>query len=134
MSVSGGCHCGAVRYECTSDPVKAGHCQCKNCQKFTGTGHAVNVLVMASDFTVTGECSTYEYKAESGNTMLRYFCPKCGTPTHGTSSGNDAVVVIRAGSMDDPSKFDAAFVLFVGEGQAWDSVPDDIPHFPGMPG
>lgn len=36
---SGGCACGAIRYETGSRPVFQNHCQCRDCQKRTGTGH-----------------------------------------------------------------------------------------------
>ena len=39
MKASGGCLCGAVRYENDGDPIFAGHCHCTDCQKATGTGH-----------------------------------------------------------------------------------------------
>ncbi len=132
--VTGGCHCGAVRYECSAAPLKAGHCQCSNCQKFSGTGHASNVMLLKEAFSSTGDVSLYEYQAESGNTMTRAFCKKCGTPVYGTSSGNEKVVMIRAGGLDDPTLFDPAFVLFTGKGLPWDTVDPEIPSFPGMPG
>ena len=38
--ISGGCACGAVRYEIAADPQFQGQCQCRDCQRATGTGHA----------------------------------------------------------------------------------------------
>ena len=131
--ITGGCQCGAVRYECTKGPLAAGHCQCVNCQKFTGAGHASNMMFHKDTFSVTGEMSTYEYKADSGNTMMRYFCSKCGSPVYGTSSGNMAVVMLRAGGLDDPSIFEANFALYSINGQKWDHIDPSIKSFPGMP-
>lgn len=132
-TITGGCQCGAVRYECTEGPIVAGFCQCSNCQKFTGTGHAANMMLPKSAFSVTGETTTYEYTADSGNQMTRYFCPKCGSPVYGGSSGNPDGVMVRAGGLDDPSLFDAKFNLFTDSAQDWDHIDGSIPSFPGMP-
>ena len=36
---TGGCACGAVRYEATAEPVFSNHCQCRDCRMRSGTGH-----------------------------------------------------------------------------------------------
>jgi hypothetical protein len=110
-----------------------GHCQCTNCQKFSGTGHASNLIGAKADFEVTGDLHAYEYDADSGNHMTRYSCTTCASPIYGTSTGNPNAVVIRAGSMDDPGKFEPKAVLFVGRGHPWDTVDPELKTFPGMP-
>ena len=131
--VTGGCQCGAVRYECTEGPIMAGHCQCTNCQKFSGAGHASNMMLSKAAFTVTGDVTCYEYPADSGNTMQRFFCPKCGSPVYGGSSGNPDGVMVRAGGLDDPGIFEAKFCLFTDSAQPWDHIDAAIRSFPGMP-
>jgi hypothetical protein len=36
---AGGCACGAVRYEISGEPVAMAGCQCRDCQRKSGTGH-----------------------------------------------------------------------------------------------
>ena len=36
---TGGCACGAIRYETPHAPVFQNHCQCRDCQRRSGTGH-----------------------------------------------------------------------------------------------
>lgn len=131
--ITGGCQCGAVRYECTAEPIVAGFCQCTNCQKFTGAGHAANMMLPKAAFSISGDTTTYEYTADSGNQMTRYFCSKCGSPVYGTGSGAPDGVMVRAGGLDDPSIFDAKFSLFTDSAQDWDHISGDVPSFPGMP-
>ncbi|MBT4933091.1 MAG: GFA family protein [Rhodospirillaceae bacterium] len=131
--ITGGCQCGAVRYECNAEPMFAGHCQCTNCQKFSGTGHATNMMLPKDAFTVTGEVTCYEYTADSGNTMTRFFCSKCGSPVYGASSGNPAGVMVRVGGLDDPAIFEANFSLYAESAQSWDDIDPSIKTFPGMP-
>lgn len=131
--ISGGCQCGAVRYECSEGPMAAGHCQCTNCQKFSGAGHATNMMLPKDAFTVSGEVTRYEYTADSGNIMTRFFCSKCGSPVYGFGSGNPAGVMIRVGGLDDPSIFEAGFSFFTDSAQDWDHIDPSIKSFPGMP-
>lgn len=133
VKISGGCQCGAVRYECGEGPIAAGHCQCTNCQKFTGTGHASNMMLPKDAFSVSGQVTRYEYTADSGNTMTRFFCTTCGSPVYGTGSGNPAAVMIRAGGLDDASIFEANFALFSDSALSWDHIDPSIKSFPGMP-
>jgi len=132
-TITGGCQCGAVRYEFTGEPFVGAHCHCNNCKKFTGTGHATNLVVPAEGFTVTGEMAAYEYKAESGNAMTRYFCPKCASPIYGTSSSNAKAVVLRVGGFDDPGNFQAKVSLFTPEAASWDHIDENTKSFDGMP-
>ena len=36
---TGGCGCGAIRYEITGEPIVQNDCQCRDCQRKSGTGH-----------------------------------------------------------------------------------------------
>jgi len=132
-TITGGCQCGAVKYECSAGPIVAGHCQCTNCQKFTGAGHASNMMLPKDAFMVTGEMTRYDYTADSGNVMTRFFCSKCGSPVYGFGSGNAAAIMVRAGGLDNPALFEANFALFSDSGQAWDPIDPSIKSFPGMP-
>jgi len=75
----------------------------------------------------------YEVKADSGNAMRRGFCPTCGSPVVGATSGLPGVTTISAGSLDDPSVFKPQFVCYTSRGHAWDRVDPAVPSFPKMP-
>lgn len=132
-TITGGCQCGAVRYESAGEPIVGAICHCDNCKKFSGTGHAVNMVVPAEDFTVTGALSTYSYKSEAGSDMVRYFCPVCGSPVYGHGSGNPAAVVLRVGGFDDPGVFEARVSLFTPLAAPWDMIDAGTAHFDAMP-
>ena len=36
---TGGCACGAIRYEISGEPIFMNDCQCRDCQRTSGTGH-----------------------------------------------------------------------------------------------
>jgi hypothetical protein len=129
----GGCSCGAVRYEITADPIVAGQCQCRDCQHETGGGHTSFLAFPADTVKLIGTPRYYEVKADSGNTNRRGFCPTCGSPVMGDTSGTPGVMTISAGSLDDPSLFKPRFVCYTIRGHAWDLVDSALARFPKMP-
>ena len=70
MSRSGGCQCGAVKYEVRGEPYIAGLCHCTICRKLTGSPFSATANWRADQFAMTGELQTYE---------RRSFCPRCGS-------------------------------------------------------
>ena len=78
--MTGGCLCGAVRYESTGEPGFALLCHCRDCQRQSGSAFAAGWRVPAAGFRVTqGEPKLYVRAADSGNQITRAFCPDCGT-------------------------------------------------------
>ena len=69
------------------------------------------MVIHRSSLDVKGAMSLFEYDADSGNQMKCPFCGKCGSPIYGESSGNETVVVIRVGSLDDPAKVTPSTVI-----------------------
>jgi hypothetical protein len=131
--ISGGCLCGAVRYECRAEPQFAGHCQCRDCQKDTGTGHSSHLGVPAGALGVSGELRHYDTTAESGNVSTRGFCPICGSPMLFKTSGFADLIFLTAGSLDDHSLFEPGMVVFTDSAQSWDHIDPALQRFPRMP-
>ena len=131
--LSGGCACGAVRYESTSDPLVCGHCQCRACQRASGTGHSSHVMVPKEALTVRGDVSYWESPADSGNIVGRGFCPTCGTPVLSRNSGFPDFMFLRAASLDDPSRFVPTLVVFTGTAQPWDRIDPALLAFETQP-
>ncbi|MBK8177107.1 MAG: GFA family protein [Rhodospirillales bacterium] len=130
---SGGCACGAVRYQCRADPIIATFCQCRACQWDSGGGHSSHLGVAADAVTVTGEVRFWETIAKSGAVTRRGFCPTCGSPMLLTSTGMAGVIFLTAGSLDDPAVFRPSMVVFASEAPAWDAIDPSLPRFAGMP-
>ena len=72
---TGGCACGAVRYESSAEPIFMFRCRCRDCQRATGGPFAANVIFPAAAFTfTTGEPAYYVVTSDAGNTTSRCFC------------------------------------------------------------
>lgn len=131
--ITGGCHCGAIRYTVSTEPMWVGHCQCTNCQTFSGAGHATNLLIPSEALDVTGDLASYSYDADSGNRMTRYFCPTCSTPIYGQGERTAHLSVVRVGSLDEPDALEPQMVIYTDSALHWDTVDGDLPSLPGMP-
>ena len=88
MKIDGACHCGYITIEGEADPEKTNICHCTDCQTGTGAAFRVSVPVPGTSFRITGEPTNYvKTTAESGNSRVQAFCPRCGSPIYSTSPG-----------------------------------------------
>lgn len=137
VTQSGGCLCGAVRYEINGPLFKAGNCHCLGCQKLSGSGHAFHALFPEEAFTVTGKTQGYKWTADSGNTNTTEFCPVCGSPLFARNSGFPGMVTLRVASLDDPAQIMPQMAVYLKRRQPWDVLDRSLPTFmemPAMPG
>jgi hypothetical protein len=133
QAYAGGCACGAIRFEIAAEPVMAGHCQCRDCQRDSGTGHASHMAFPRAAAHLLGQATLWDKTAESGNIVSRAFCPTCGSSVYSTNNGMPELVFIRAASLDDPSRFQPQMVVWSKSGYAWDHIDPDLPKFEKMP-
>jgi hypothetical protein len=132
--MTGGCLCGAVRYESTGEPGFALLCHCRDCQRQSGSAFAAGWRVPAAGFRVTqGEPKLYVRAADSGNEITRAFCPDCGTMLFLRVSARPDLVAIRVGTLDDPSAFRPEADIFVKSAQPWDYMNPALPKYPTYP-
>lgn len=131
---TGGCACGAVRYEIAAEPLAMNHCQCRDCQQTSGTGHG-SYLTFPDRQAVKleGQVTPWRMIADNGNVKTRGFCPTCGAPVCLTFSDMPAFFTIHAASLDDPGRFQAQMATYTKRGQDWDRLDADVPKFEAMP-
>jgi hypothetical protein len=133
LPITGGCLCGAVRYEVNAAPIVMGDCHCVDCRRTSGTGHASNIMVPEAAFSVTGKVSAYDRPADSGNIVTRCFCPVCGSGVYGKNSGMPELVYIRASGLDDPETYRAQAVVYTRSAAKWSHIDPALPAFEAMP-
>ena len=84
---TGGCLCGAVRFEVESFSGGIFKCHCSKCRKsFGGASSAAAMAPEGGFHWLQGEESIALF--EESPTFKRYFCPGCGSirsPRHGPS-------------------------------------------------
>lgn len=130
--VTGGCHCGAVRYECTSRPLAMLNCHCRDCQQMSGGAYTPVVYVPAKAFRITkGTLRHYSTPSVANGHNQRGFCADCGSRLTGAES--ERGIGIAASSLDDPSWFRAKMDLWVADAQLWDALDAELPKFDQYP-
>lgn len=129
MPITGGCLCGAVRYEADGPFVvdDGGYCHCRMCQKAYGNGFGVFAAIRKDAFRFTrGEPKFYK----SSNIAERGFCANCGSPLIFRYFDAEAVGIL-IGSLDHPG--DAQDAVKGGHSGIeseipWLTVHDDLPR------
>lgn len=131
---TGGCACGAIRYEIAAEPLAMVDCQCLDCQRKSGTGHGSYLTFPSGGVrTLTGEATRWDIVADSGNVKTRAFCPVCGSPVYMTYAAMPDVLTVHAGSLDDPARYKPQMVTYRIRGRAWDRIDESLPQFEKMP-
>lgn len=131
---TGGCACGAIRYEISAEPVFANDCQCRHCQHRSGTGHS-SYLTFAgrANVKLTGVAAHWDVKGDSGSIKTHSFCPTCGAPVCLTLAAKPDLFAVHSGSLDDPSRYRPQAVTYGSRGHDWDKLDPDLPKFDKMP-
>src|SRR5689334_18794421 len=131
---TGGCACGAIRYEISAEPIFMNDCQCRDCQQASGTGHG-SYLTFPNRKAVklTGKATHWDMVADSGNVKTRGVCPSCGAPVYLSFAAMPELFTIHAASLDDRARFAPQVVTYRAAGHDWDKVDTAMPQFDKMP-
>jgi hypothetical protein len=133
MIISGGCLCGAVRYESSASPVTTRVCWCRRCQALGAGSGTVNVTFPSEAITVSGELADFVNTADSGNKIHTKFCPKCGTPVFTAAESRPHLLAVRVGTLDDPELAAPAITIWTEEAPSWAAIDPELPQDEGQP-
>jgi hypothetical protein len=131
---SGGCACGAIRYESTAKPILMLHCHCRDCQRSSGGPFSSFVIVPAESFKISGgSLNFYSSPSEAGGKTHRGFCPGCGSPILAKSDSVPHIVGIKTASLDDPRWFTPQMDVWTSDVHSWDQMNPALPKFEKYP-
>jgi hypothetical protein len=135
MKFTGGCYCGQVRYEAEGDPIMRGQCHCRECQYISGGSANVIIAMPRSGFHyVSGEPKTFQ-RSDLENGVVREFCGNCGTSLTSNPPGMAEMVIIKVGTMDDPSEFgEPEMAFYCVDKQKFHYLPEGMTTFDRFPG
>ncbi|BCH24657.1 aldehyde-activating protein [Mesorhizobium sp. L-8-10] len=122
---SGGCLCGAVRYETKGALREVVYCHCSQCRRQSGLYYAATDVADA-DIDITGEDNLTWYAAS--NDARRGFCRTCGSALFWKHDERDHVSIL-AGSFDQPSGLTPGYHIFVADRGDYYSIDDNLPQF-----
>jgi len=128
-AITGSCLCGAVRFEVTPPFAAFRYCHCSRCRKASGSAHAANAFLPATQFRwLTGEPLLKHFDLPGAKRFALNFCPECGTrmPHKVKSTEN---MLIPAGTLDaDPGARPENSIYWQSRA-AWYVSPQDMPRF-----
>ena len=133
---TGGCVCGAIRYECTAQPteIQMFKCHCRDCQRVGGGAFSAVVYVPAPTFKITrGKVHYHHTPSEFQGEHKRGYCADCGSRLTGGEGPKAPGVGMMVASLDDPSWFRPAMHMWISDAQPWDILEPDIPKFEKLP-
>ena len=93
----------------------------------------MNALFPSAALSVTGVLAEYSTVADSGNAMLRRFCPQCGTQVLVNSAARPQFTGVRVGSLDDPGSVQPAATIWTSAAPAWAAMDPDLPKVEQQP-
>ena len=129
--MTGGCMCGAVRYETAGAPTRVIHCHCESCRKQTGAPAATLAVYGADQVRFSGdERTVYESSPGRG----RAFCGKCGTTLTWEADlpGSGPICALHISTFDEPEALRPSCHSFYAERISWFDIADDLPRYEGF--
>ena len=134
LPLTGGCACGAIRYETTAEPAVMFHCHCRDCQRASGGPFTSFVIVPAEAFRFSqGSLRFHDSPSHRGGKTHRGFCADCGSPILAKTDANPHIVAIRTASLDDASWFNPQMDLWTSDAHPWDQMNPALPKFEKYP-
>jgi hypothetical protein len=102
--ILGGCHCGAIRYRISARPMAINACHCDDCKRLSGAPFGLYLHVPRAHLDrAPGELDVFRRKGGSGNMIPISRCRACGTRMWHEPEIAPGLVILCAGTLDDPS-------------------------------
>lgn len=131
MVLHGGCHCGAVRYTASGEPLTTALCHCGDCRRHAGAPAVAWSMFVAEAITITqGETKRYA-SSEHGR---RDFCPHCGTGLFYVNEDMlPGIIDVQTATFDDANAVPPQAQTQVAERIGWMERAHELPSFERFP-
>ena len=124
LPLTGGCNCGAVRFQVTEPLLGASYCHCRRCQRRTGAAASPNAQVAPGSFRIlAGEDRLKAWRPDDG--WEKWFCGDCGSHLFSRDPDAPETVGVRMGAFDADPGVRPRLRQFVAYAAPWEEIPDD---------
>jgi hypothetical protein len=131
MTITGGCHCGAIRYQVEGDVIVHALCHCIDCRRHSGAPMVGWTMYRQEAVKVTKGTPKVYASSESGR---RQFCGDCGT---GLFYVNEqmlpGIIDIQSATYDDPGTVPPQAQIQVADRIGWMKSAHELPEFERFP-
>jgi hypothetical protein len=131
IKLSGGCHCGAVKYILNASPLSVQHCHCETCRKSTGALHATVGIIQRDKIVIEGVDKLIKYRTSPG--FEQQFCRTCGCNLFAYDDDDTTFSLVNLPTLDNdqdpahPKEMESH--IFMSSRATWEHVSDVIPHY-----
>lgn len=133
LPLTGGCLCGAVRYEVRARPFFVYMCHCTDCQRRSGAAFSLGMPVARESFAVVvGTLERVDCTAPSGTQTFHNHCPVCRVRTHSEPQAYPGSINVRPGTLDDTSCVEPVAQIWTRSAQLWALMPG-LPKYEAQP-
>lgn len=134
LPLAGGCQCGEIRYEITSQPKALYACHCTECQQQSSASFGLSMPVDRTGLQLQiGVLKTWTRESASGRRVDCAFCPNCGTRIYHAPERNPEIFNVKPGTLDNTKWLVPVAHLWVTSAQPWVQVPNDVIRYPKQP-
>lgn len=124
-ALTGGCLCGAVRFELTEPARTAGYCHCTRCQRRTGTAASAQARIDGRTLRVVeGQGLVKAWRHPDGG-HEKQFCAECGAHLFSRDPEDPDQMSVRMGAFDGDPGVRPSWHSFVAYAASWEPIPED---------
>lgn len=125
---TGGCLCGAIRFEIHGPIRNIIYCHCSQCRKAQGSAFAANGIVDSAQFhIVEGDAMLTAYESTAG--QFKYFCKVCGSPILSKRPAVPDQVRVRLGTIESDIRERPQAHIFTTSKANWETICGDLPQY-----
>jgi hypothetical protein len=130
LPLTGGCACGAVRFEISAPLVVASYCHCNRCQRRTGTAASPQAVIERGSLEITSGAELIGSFDPPGG-FRKMFCTSCGSALWSRHPEDEGLMSVRLGAFDSDPGIRPSYRQFVAYAASWEELPDDgLPRYP----
>ena len=129
--MTGGCHCGAIRYQVTGEAKTNALCHCNDCRRHAGAFMVGWTMYPETAVTLTKGTPKIYHSSEDGR---RHFCSNCGTGIFYVNTvALPGIIDVQSATYDDPAALPARLHIQVADRIAWMKTAHELPEFERFP-
>jgi len=126
---SGGCQCGAIRFELVGSASKVYACHCGECRKRSASAFGISVIHAPEDLAIIhGSPISWTRETASGDEMACWFCDTCGSRLWHAAG---AVISVKGGALDEAPDVQAH--IWTSRRLPWVLLPEGVETWPEEP-
>lgn len=124
--ITGGCHCGSVRYSIAGEPIRSALCACADCSRSAGAPVVAWAMFSRDAVTVEGDPASYN----SSKDVQRSFCGRCGTGLfYESETILPGKINVRSATLDKPEMVTPRAMIQMADAPDWLRHIDELPKF-----